>query len=455
MQSISIRHRLLFLSLSFIVLLWLLAAALIFVQSRHEVEEIFDAHLIQDARVLANFSWQARESGATLTIHASEAELNSDDAHHHHHYEKRITFLVRTRTGDPIARTAQAPIFPVYPNFSLREYHDQQGYWRVFTLMENGLIVQTAERYGVRNKITHKVVVRTLLAALLTLPLLALLIGWSVGYSFRPLRQLSTKLCQRHADQLQPLDIHHTPLEIQPVVNALNQLFQRVEQTLNNERRFTADAAHELRTPLAGLKTQVQVALRSDNEQQRQMALQHMLHGIDRASRLVEQLLTLARIDAQASLPKQDIDLESVLHDVINNALPEALLKNIDLGLHNKVGRCIVSAHPESLNILLRNFIDNALRYTPADGQVTVYLQTNDKKHLCLCIDDNGIGIPPEQRDVVFERFYRGQHQHLNGSGLGLSIAKRIVDLHGWELTLATGLSGQGLAVWINTLSSH
>ncbi len=446
----SIRRRLLSLVLSLVTLLWLLAMSLVFIQTHHEISEVFDAHLVQDARVLINLPWQARAHSPILEMSSPTEWLeDTGEDEKYHEYEKSITFLVRTRTGELIARTDQSPILPVYPHFSLRNYADKEMQWRVFTLMEKGLIVQTAEPFKMREHITYESLSHALYAALLTLPVLALVIVGAVTYSFRPLQQLVSELGQRHAESLQPLTGQTIPQEIQPLITALNHLFQRVEHTLNNERRFTADASHELRTPLAGLKTQAQVALNARTSEQQQQALQLMLKGIDSSTRLVEQLLILARFDAHMTLPKQEVHLEHLLQDLISEAWSRASTKNIDLGMSNTWETDCIWAHPDSLRVMLRNFIDNAIHYTPAGGQVTVYMR-HCGGDACVCVDDNGVGIPADVREAMFERFYRGQHQHLSGSGLGLSIAQRIAELHDWSLRLDTGLSGQGLAVWLN-----
>lgn len=447
MKHVSIRRRLLILALSLVSLLWLAASAWIFVQTRHETGEMSDAYLIQEARTLAHLPWQGQAPSPIVEIpEPHRTPHDEEDDHHYHRYEKNIAFLVRTRTGDLVARTARAPILPVYPNYSLQTFRDQSEEWRVFTLMARGLIVQTAEPYRVRNQITRQVILKILSAALITLPLLAVAIGWTVGYSFTPLRKLAAELNGRRAVELDPLDAGTAPEEVQPLVNALNQLLHRLARTLANERRFTADAAHELRTPLAGLKTQAQVARQADNPAQRRHALEQILHGTDRATRLVEQLLTLARMDTHAEFPQQAVDLGTVIQEIITQALPQAFAKDIDLGVEGE--SYTIRAHHGSLYILLRNLVDNALRYTPENGQVTLHLR-HDEQGLRICVDDDGVGIPAELRTTVFERFARGEQRRIPGSGLGLSIVRRIAELHDWEISLEDGLTGRGLAVWV------
>lgn len=441
-NPLSIRRRLLALSLSLVLILWLFAIGAVFWQTRHEIEEVFDAHLVQDARVLASLPWDA----GPREIHPAWMDEDDGEEEEYHQYEKSITFLVRTRAGELVARTTLAPDLPVYPHFSLRDHHADGVPWRVFTLMENRFMVQTAEPLAVRHEIAFQAMSHVLAVAGLTLPLLALVIGWSVGVSFRPLQRLVADLRRREADQLHPLDPRAAPQEVQPLVNALNQLFQRLETTLENERRFTADAAHELRTPLAGLKTQVEVARNADSAEQRQQALDQMLRGLHRATRLVDQLLTLARVDAQVDSAREAVDLTAMTTDLINEIWPQALAKHLDLGVNNTVECQKSNLHRDHLFLILRNFLDNAARYTPESGKITLHLQ-QDAGGLRFCVEDNGPGIPPESRASMFARFARGQTPNIHGSGLGLSIAKRIAEIHGWHLILATGTDGKGVAI--------
>jgi two-component system sensor histidine kinase QseC len=443
----SIRRRLFIIALALLIILWISATNLVFKTIHHEVNEMFDAHLMQDAKVLINFPWHAVvQQNFHFKLSPPSALMRAHEAYHH--YEKSIAFIVRTNNGSFIAQTEQVPLFPIFLTGSLQTYQDHETSWRVFTLIKNGLIVQTAEPLSIRDAIVWESLEDLWYVALLTLPLSALVIWLTVAYSFKPLQRLIWEVQQRHADQLQPLDSYCAPQEIQPFVSALNSLFSRLERTLINERRFTADAAHELRTPLAGLKTQAEVAYNAQDQKQQHHALKQLLTGIDQAHRLVTQLLTLARIDVQVQLVKQPLDIEHVLQEVVGDLLSEALGKEIDLGVENAVGACLIQGHRDSLYLLLRNLIDNAIRYTHKGGYVTIYIQ-NCVKGLCLCVEDNGVGIDEHLREQVFERFHRGQHSQIQGSGLGLSIVKRIIELHGWSLSLNTASTGQGLAVWI------
>ncbi|HQT26076.1 MAG TPA: ATP-binding protein, partial [Burkholderiales bacterium] len=236
------------------------------------------------------------------------------------------------------------------------------------------------------------------------------------------------------------------PGELRPLVDAINTLLSRLEYSFENERRFTADAAHELRTPLAALKTQAQVAMRASEEAQRKKALEQVIGGVDRATHLVQQLLTLARLDPQfAQVGNSKVDLHQVVVGVLTELAPEALAKRIEL-VFEEAPRAMVKGDPEMIRILTSNIVRNAIRYTPEEGHVEVRIG-EDVDAVRLHVIDNGPGIERGERTNVFERFYRTLGNRASGSGLGLSIVKRIADLHHAEVTLDTGENGKGL--WV------
>lgn len=233
------------------------------------------------------------------------------------------------------------------------------------------------------------------------------------------------------------------PEEVAPLAQALNDLFARLQQAFEGERRFTADAAHELRTPLAALKIQAQVALRANNVVERNTALENVLRGVDRATRLVEQLLTLARVDPETiTLGFKPVELQGLAASVMRDLEPLAHAKHIEMALEVS-SACNVFGDDAQLGLLLRNLIDNAIRYTPAGGRVLVVLQSIGGVSIEVC--DTGPGIAAAERDQVLQRFYRISGSGEEGSGLGLSIVRRIAELHGAQLTLSDNPSGTGL----------
>jgi len=420
----SIRKRLLLLLLSLIGSVWLVITWQVYVDTQHEVEELFDANLAQNAKVLFAFiQYEMAEEYREIEL---EEHLSG------HRYEHKLAFLIRASDGKILMRSA--PLFPLFSSNSYHDYQDGVHLWRVFTLQTERFLIQTGECYAIRNELIGEIMSSTLGSLLIGLPLLAILIWISVGNSFKPLQQIANEITAKNPNQLQALQIHKIPLEIKALIDALNHLFMRLSQAFENERRFTADAAHELRTPLAGLKIQAQVALRSTDAQQLQQALQQINTSVDRATHLISQLLTLARMDTTQKMPSTSVNMFVLLRQLIMDLTPQALDKNLDLGLEQTANHDIVIGNQEHLYLLYRNLLDNAIRYTPQDGQITVNLKNLHPEKLTITILDSGNGIPPEQQQQIFKRFYRGEHQNILGSGLGLSIVQRVAELYHIEI---------------------
>jgi two-component system sensor histidine kinase QseC len=236
----------------------------------------------------------------------------------------------------------------------------------------------------------------------------------------------------RGPDRMDPLDAEAVQTEVRPLVDAINVLIGRLKESLDKERRFTADAAHELRTPLAGLKTQAQLALRTESDATRRKALEVIDAAVSQAAHLVGQLLALARFDTQQIAAMPVIDLAAVAAEVIGEVTPQARAKGTGLDL-TRAADCDIRGHRDALAIMIRNLLDNAIRYTADGGAVHVQV-TGEDSRLSLIVTDNGPGIPPPERERVLQRFFRGASQNVSGVGIGLSIVQRIVELHGATL---------------------
>jgi len=276
------------------------------------------------------------------------------------------------------------------------------------------------------------------------LPALALAIWLGVGSGLRPLRDLRAQLARRGVADLSPFDNSRTPREIEPLVAELNRLFGRIEAALQRERRLTADAAHELRTPLAVLSTQAQVARRASSDAVRDEALDALVAGAGRAARLIEQMLTLARLESgQAGGAVQRVDLRGLARAALAELAPRALEKNLDIALEDGPA-AEVDGDPGLIAVLLRNLVDNAVRYTPAGGRVRVAVRAPAE----LEVLDSGPGVPAAELPRLGERFHRLAPQGESGSGLGLSIVLRIAELHRAKVRFASGPQG-GLAVTV------
>ncbi len=438
----SLRLRLVLLLSIGLGIAWLVAAWFTHAESRHEINRLFDAQLAQSAQVLL---------GTTRHELHERIERGDDEIPVSHEYEQKLAFQIWDES-DLLLRSTAAPVTAMAS--------DKEGYsetvvngqpWRVLTRWDarHEFMIQVAEPLAGRESLARHITLKMLLPTFIALPVLALLIWFGVGAGLRPLQQLKKEVKQRTANRLEPLAMAGVPEEVAPLAKALNDLFDRLQHAFEGERRFTADAAHELRTPLAALKIQTQVALRSTNETERNSALENVLHGVDRATRLVEQLLILARVDPETAVTGyKQVDLRGLAATVMVDLEPLAHAKQIELTLEEGLV-CNILGDDTQLGFMLRNLLDNAIRYTPAGGHVSVSVRDTDG--VALEVRDTGPGIPEAEREQVQQRFYRITGSGEEGSGLGLSIVRRIAELHGARLELHDNNAGSGLlarVVW-------
>jgi len=438
-QAYSLRRRLLLALLASIALVWLATAVFSYLDARHELNELLDAHLAQSASLL-------------LAQTGRELEPEEIDTEHMPQLHKRahsVAIQMWENGKELRLHSASAP--------RQRLSAQEQGYsdaqiagkkWRVFSAWdaERHYLVQVGERHESRDEIAASLIKNLLLPLLFALPLLGLLVWFSVTRALFPLAALGRQVAGRDPGSLGALDAGEIPAEVMPLVENLNRLFERVAQLIQNERRFTADASHELRTPLAALKTQAQVARAAASDAERSHALDNVIAGCDRASHLVQQLLTLARLDPDQAGSKAALcDLQALARAAVAELAPAAWAKHIEIDLAE--GPALeVSGHAGLIAILLRNLIDNAIRYSPAGGSVHVRAAAENGT-AGLTVIDQGPGIAPGERDKVGQRFYRVLGTEEYGSGLGLSIVKRIAELHAASVSLEDGEHGQGLSV--------
>ena len=452
-MSYSIRRRLLLTLLSITVAIWSVTAITSYFDARHEIGELFDAQLAVSARTLLTVAGHELEELAGGPIDNAHIHFTADNPllTGGHKYEHKLAYQLWQQPEDTLLlRSFNAPERHLAANTDgySDEVLDGQR-WRIFSLSDplSGFQVQVGEAIGIREELTDYIALRIGSPIVVALPVLALLIYFGIGRSLQPLRRLAQAVFRREPGNLETIDAGDAPSEIHPLVSALNGLFQRLRQAFEIERRFTADAAHELRTPLAALKIQAQVALRSQDSAEREAAIGKMLQGVDRASRLVEQLLTLARVDPDAGMAVGGtVLLQPLAEEVIGDHESQARAKEISLQLKAEHGLS-VRGQRESLAILLRNLLDNAIHYTPRGGSIEVSL-TRENVDVTLRINDSGPGIPDVERERIFGRFVRLAGQETGGSGLGLSIVRRIAELHRAELHLGESALG-GLEVCV------
>ncbi|PNU20516.1 hypothetical protein C2E25_07295 [Geothermobacter hydrogeniphilus] len=318
--------------------------------------------------------------------------------------------------------------------------------WRSFVLRQGERLIQTSQPFSDRLEMTTGIAVGAIAPVLLLILVLGGIIWISVRRSLRPLTMLTEQLRQRRPLALNPLPEQALPDELHPLVQALNGLLGRLKGALDGQRRFVADAAHELRTPLTAVSLQAQVLQLARSDEERTRALRQVREGIERASHLVHQLLTLARLEPEdQQRPFEQVDLCTLVKEVVAEQAPVAVKRDIDLGV-SECEPAVLGGDAEGLRVLLGNLLTNAIRYSPVGGQVDVRLR-READQVGLEVADSGPGIPLAERERVFERFYRRLGSEGTGSGLGLAIVREIVTRHRGTIELTDVERGTGLRV--------
>ncbi|WP_417545580.1 ATP-binding protein [Marinobacter sp.] len=430
----SLRWRLFTILAVSVLLAWIATALFTYLDARREIGTTLDARLVKAAE--------------QISVHLDNTENVSANPQQIRDYTGTI-LQVWQRDGSLLLDSTTAPEERLGTQRDGFESTTLKGvHYRIYSQWDKAgrLNVRVAERYELRDALAESVASHLLHPLYFAVPALGILIWLSVGAGLAPLSRFTREVKQREPDKLEPLDLSGTPREVMPLQDALNALFARLQVSLEYERRFTGDAAHELRTPLAAIKTQAQVALAARDSEQLEHALNRIIHGTDRAAHLIEQLLVLSRLDPeQTSVDQQPIKLYAVVNECVALHAPVAMRKGVDLGFEADDDG-LVLGDAAMLAILMRNLVDNAVRYTPAGGQVDVRIKRTGNEVL-LQVVDTGPGIPEEERNVVAARFYRLLGSGEDGSGLGLSIVERITKLHGASLTFDDSDAGEGLVV--------
>lgn len=488
----SLQGRLLLLVLGLVAVLWLATLAITFRDTRRELSELLDAHLAQAATLLvaqqvrtiedaddddddddhrdraADQRRREARDAAHAARHAAKREARRQRHDHEdddrfgiaalRHYSPRVAFQV-WHEGRLVQRSANAPearLDGLGPGGRpLRQDRDGFGLvridgevWRLFSARgaERDVQVFVAEHLDSRRSILGALLWGTLWPLALGLPLLGLGVWWAVRAGTAPLRRLGATLAEREPQALQPVEVTDAPSEMRPMLDELNSLFERIARMVETERRFTADAAHELRTPIAAIRTQAQVALGEADGERRRHALQSTIEGCDRAVRLVEQLLTLARLDAGGQAPAvAPVALDAVARRVAAALAPQALARRQQLEL-DADGDLRVDGVEALLSVLIRNLVENALRYSPAGATVRATVARHGST-VVLTVEDSGPGMAEADIARLGERFFRVLGQEASGSGLGWSIVRRIVALHHAQCEVARSATLGGLAV--------
>jgi len=435
----SLRRRLLALLLGGVTVAWLVTMIFSYIDAHHEVDELFDAQLAQAAQTLL-----------ALASHDTDHDMEDDIGNATHKYQRSLRFQLWRADGTLLMRSHNAPETPLTSADDFSETRDQHGHWRHFSRwnQDRSTQVQVSENHDIRDELIGHIAWRLLFPALFGLPLIGLWVWLATRHGFASLDGIARQIASREPQQLQPLHPSAAPEEIRTLLEALNGLFRRVENALESERRFTADAAHELRTPLAALQAQLQVAQRARDDEERDRSLSQLQSGLTRAVHLVDQMLHLARLDPESGLPDpQPVDLSMLAESVCADIGPQILAKNLNFDLDATPG-CQVIGQAEWLRVLIRNLVDNAVRYTPDGGEVRVSVSKSNGQ-VDFSVSDSGPGIPPEERKSVLRRFHRLNHGSQPGSGLGLAIVSRIAELHGTHLQLEESSMPKGLVAGV------
>ena len=439
-RKASLYRRLLLILLPAGLVLWLIAAAGSYFDARHETDELFDAQLTQEARVLLTMSQHelAEELaylGKSESAHESPLDINIE---YGHPYEKKLAFQLWVDNKTLVLRSTHTPDTPLAP--MVDGFHDptiRGEKWRIYSVAgpQGRIRVLVGEQSDIRNELSAKIAARVLAPQVFSLPILAVLIWWGVSRGLAPLSLVTRELKLRDPGHLGALSTDDVPADIKPLVDTLNLLFARLRRAFESERRFTSDAAHELRTPLAALKTQAQVAQRAVDDSSRTRALSQVASGVDRAIHLLQQMLVLARLEPEAfQAETENLDLSILVREVVADMRQKAQDAKVEMRL-NAPEETIIRGQALGLKMLVRNLLDNAIGYNSCPGLVELNL-TSQFDATILQVADSGAGLPEEDYERVFQRFYRRLGTQVEGSGLGLSIVSCVAELHGASLQL-------------------
>ncbi|WP_186035253.1 ATP-binding protein [Burkholderia gladioli] len=427
----SIRHQLLIWLLAIVVAGVGAAGWLIYRQALAEANELFDYQLQAIAAALPSEPFSQVFGSRT----------NGDEG---------IVIQIWNRNGGLMYFShPRAPIAP-RAELGFSTERTDRGEWRVYGAIVGDNVVQLAQPLSVRNRLAASVALRTVWPLILLLPFLGAAVWMIVGRGMRPLRRVTRAVESRRPEALDPLPDNRLPQEVQPLVHALNGLLARLAAALDTQKAFVADAAHELRTPLAAVQIQAQLVARAQDDETRREALADLQSGVTRATRLAEQLLALARSEPDGATVREPVALADVLAHCVSAQAVVAQKRNIDLGIE-EAQPAIIDADIGALRVMLNNVLDNAVKYTPEGGRIDVSLSFDEGRAL-VRVADSGPGIPPEERERVFDRFYRDSSARMrtdvSGSGLGLAIVKRVAAQQRATVTLGESPAG-GLLVEI------
>ncbi|MBI4996008.1 MAG: sensor histidine kinase N-terminal domain-containing protein [Rhodocyclales bacterium] len=459
---------------------WAVVVGIMIDDSINEAYELFDSHLAQTALALLRVAdpddtepiqmpphaeppgmgeivgdWPhlaQRIMAIRERLSAAEGPATADTSMHslYGEYERHLRYQIWSRGGNLLLRSVNAPAAPLTERDGFSEFSDGKGSgWRMYGVWDQhgSVRVVVADAVDKRANLLRGIALNLVKPMVLGLPVLLFLLWYSIRRGLDPLRQLAREISDKRPESLTPIDAGTSPEEIRPMVLALNGLLQSVSRAMENERCFTANAAHELRTPLAAIQAHLAVARTATEPGEREQSLDQLQRGLERSIRLVGQLLTLARLDPEQALPDAEpVNIRDLLESACAEIAPLALARGQAMELTVAGDLAPLTGNGGMLAMLFANLIDNAIRYTPDGGRVAINAFQRESG-LCVDVTDDGPGIPVAERERVFERFCRLADQSKPGTGLGLTICRRIAELHGAGIELVDGPGGRGLTV--------
>jgi two-component system sensor histidine kinase QseC len=409
----------------------------------HVVQPSLDSQLTKIASLIDILSQSAKENEYVRRTIINDIRQTLSNSN------QNFLFQVWDKKGHLLLHSTRQ--FPELKNvpFGFSDQILEEKDWRIYAVSDDKMKIKivVGENYITRTQLADDIARNNAYILLVTYPIFGLLVWLIISLALRSVTRVTGEISNRASTYLAPVNMSQIPVEIEPLVSELNKLFIRLKLAFERNKRFAADAAHELRTPLAALKTQTQVAIKTENESDRNTALTKVVQSVDRCTHVVTQLLTLSRLGEEKALTEvKPVDLHKLATEIIAYLVPQALDKNIEIELTSQDDEEIINGSDAALGILVRNVVDNAIRYTPTQGRVKVEILKTEH-HVIFRVTDTGPGIPTELRERVFERFFRIPGTTASGSGLGLAIVSQIADLHHAKISLNTGPHNVGLQI--------
>ena len=433
----SLKERLLALLLGGAAIAWIVVAAGTFADAKVHTGRMLDAQLLEYAEVLG-----------ALADHEA-LEIAGGSTRHEPAYGQGCTYQVYSLAGSLLLRSHDAPNAPLASRDGFADVNVQGVDWRAYrqTATDEGVVVIVAHARGERDALVRDLALRLLVPVAVGLPLLAVALWSAVTRALRPLDRLAREVGGRGANRLAPLSAGEVPREVLPLVAEMNRLFERLEESFRRERRFTGDAAHELRTPLAALRTHAEVALGATSDERRRRSLEQVVEGVERATGVVEQMLALARMDAgRAPARARRVDVGSIAREAVAESRAAHGGRGVAVDVTTPGVPLEVRGDPLMLRAMVRNLVDNALRFSPDAARVQVGVGRGEGR-VRIVVEDAGPGVAPALRERIFDRFFRGEEPRGAGSGLGLAIVRRAAELHGGSARAAASEALGGLRV--------